>query len=354
MYQIPFAILLLALSVNGWSANHCVILQYHHFSEDTPAITSVTPRQFEQHLDYLADNDFKVMALRDVALALQHQLELPDKCVSLTVDDAYISVYENAFPRMRARGWPMTVFVASKPVDDGLKHFMSWQQMREMSAHGFSFENHGHGHIHMIRRADGESEMDWLQRVDVDIGTAQQRIEREIGDAPRLFAWPYGEFDARLVPLIEKRQLIGFGQQSGPAWPDANLAYLPRFPMAAHYANLEGFITKVNTLPLPVARAEPAEPLTARAPVRPRLTLTLVSGRYSRDNLRCYISGRDQVELRWLESTADTVEIRPQFDLAAGRHRTNCTMPSRQRGRFHWYSHNWFVRKANGDWYAEY
>jgi biofilm PGA synthesis lipoprotein PgaB len=354
MYRYLLATLLLCTSVNVWSARHCVILQYHHFSANTPAITSVTPQQFDAHLDYLASNGFTVMALRDVVLALYHQLELPDKCVSLSVDDAYISVYDTAYPRLKARGWPMTVFVSSKPVDGGLNSFMSWEQMREMAGHGFSFENHGHGHIHMIRPNPDENERAWLTRIGNDIQTAQQRITQEIGVAPTLFAWPYGEYNMALVHLLERMNLVGFGQQSGPAWPDANFAYLPRFPMAAQYADLKGFVTKVNTLPLPVIRAEPAEPLTALGEVRPRLTLTLVKNQYSRDNLRCYISGSDQVEMHWTDGVADTLEISPRFDLAPGRHRVNCTMPSRQKGRFHWYSHNWFVRTTNGGWYAEY
>ena len=354
MYPLLIASLLLVTSMNALAARHCSVLQYHHFSADTPAITSVTPQQFDQHLDYLANNGFTVMALHDVALALYHQLELPDKCVSLSVDDAYISVYENAYPRVKARGWPMTVFVSSKAVDDGLKNFMNWEQMREMAAHGISFENHGHEHMHMIRRGSNESEHAWLMRVGNDIQTAQRRINKEIGTPPRLFAWPYGEYLEPLTRLLEGMHLIGFGQQSGPAWPDANFTYLPRFPMAAQYANLPGFTTKVNTLPLPVARALPTNPLVELGQRRPTLTLSLVPGRYSRDNLRCYISGSDNVDMTWSDSEADTVYVTPRFDLGPGRHRANCTMPSNQKGRFHWYSHNWFVRKADGSWYAEY
>lgn len=336
------------------AATHCVILQYHHFSDKTPAVTSITPAQFDDQLNYLEQNGFKVMPLRDVVLSLYHQLELPDKCVSLTVDDAYISVYETAYPRLKKRGWPITVFVNSESIDKGRKPFMSWQQMREMSQHGVSFENHGHAHIHMIRKKPQETEHDWFNRVRMDIHTAQQRITQEIGLAPTLFTFPYGEYNPVLIDLIKHMGLTGFGQQSGPAWPDANFGALPRFPMAAHYANLKGFITKVNTLPLPVVKATPLDPLTEVGNWRPTLKLQLAPRSYSRNNLRCYVSGSDKVDMNWSDSEKDTVEITPLFDLKPGRHRTNCTMPSNTQGRFHWFSHNWFVRKADGSWYAEY
>lgn len=344
----------LLLPIPLFAANHCVILQYHHFSTATPASTSVTPTQFDAHLDYLANNDFNVMALPDVALALYHQLELPERCVAFSVDDAYISVYENAWPRLHERGWPLTVFVNSAAVDRGGKHLMTWEQMRTMAKQGVTFENHGHAHIHMIRKQDKETESDWLKRITSDIQIAQQRINQELGQKPTLFAWPYGEYNQRLAELIRDLDFTGFGQQSGPAWPDGDFAYLPRFPMAAQFADLKGFITKVNTLPLPIVSVVPVEPVLPIGERRPALNLRLAPGKYTRDNLRCYVSGSDQVEMTWSDSQADSVQVAPLFDLQPGRHRTNCTMPSNQKGRFHWYSHNWIVPKPDGSWYAEY
>ncbi len=226
--------------------------------------------------------------------------------------------------------------------------------MREMSQHGVTFENHGHGHIHQIRRTPGESTAAWRDRIGKDIRTAQQRITRELGNAPRLFAHPYGEYNPDTVQIIKAIGLTGFGQQSGPAWPGANFGALPRFPMNVHYAAMPGFKTKVNSLPLPVVSAVPEDPLVPLQQWRPELTLTLEPGRYSRSALRCFVGGSDNVELAWSDDQPGQVKVRPNFDLGPGRSRTNCTLPSEQKGRFHWYSHNWFVRKADGGWYAEY
>lgn len=336
------------------AANHCVILQYHHFSDDTPRITSVTLEQFEDHLDYLKRNDFNVMPLRDVVAALKHKNELPDRCVSLTVDDAYLTVYTNAFPRLGKLGWPLTVFVNTEGVDQGVSSYMTWDQMRELSRQGVMFENHGHGHIHMIRKFKGESDEDWRRRVTDDISTAQRRITDEIGVAPLLFAHPYGEYNPATLEIVSKLGLTGFGQQSGPAWTGANFAALPRFPMAANYAGMQSFKTKVNTLPLAVMRAEPVDPLVPLTKTRPSLRLTLNKGTYARAAIQCFIGGSSDVEIAWKNDGIDQLTVTPNFDLGPGRHRTNCTMPSAQKGRYHWYSHNWFVRKADGSWYAEY
>ncbi len=351
--RIIIGLTLLLASQFAYAAQHCVILQYHHFSAATPPSTSVTPQQFAAHLRYLDENNFKVMALRDVVLALYHQLDLPDRCISLTVDDAFSSVYDTAYPMLKPYGWGMTIFVSSKPVDNGLKPYMTWDQLRELAANGFAIENQGQDHIHLLRKRSAESDRQWLDRVAADIDQGSERIHTETGARPTLFAYPYGEYSPPIQQLLTARQLIGFGQQSGPAWPDASFTALPRFPMAAQYADLPGFVTKVNTLPLPVVRADPVDPLTDPSNRRPVLELSLAPGRYSRTNLRCYVSGRDDVDMQWSKDQPDTVRVSPRFDLSPGRHRTNCTMPSDQRGRFHWYSHNWVVRKADGGWYAE-
>lgn len=349
-----FFLFLLLISASAQAANSCVLLQYHHFSATTPRVTSVTPQQFDAHLEYLEQNNFHIMALRDVALSLQHRIELPEKCVSISIDDAYISIYQHAYPKLKQRGWPFTVFVSTRAVDQHYPSVMSWDQMREMSHHGASFENHGHVHLHMIRRQQAETRAGWLARIRRDIKKGQSRIQQEIGVAPTLFAWPFGEYNPALEKLLGELGLTGFGQQSGPAWPDADFAALPRFPMAAEYADLAGFISKVNTLPLPVVSARPKDPLLPLGQYRPTLRLQLAHGQYSRAKLRCYLDGSDQLDLQWPQDEPDVLRVTPRFDLKPGRHRTNCTMPSSQKGRFHWYSHNWFVRRDDGGWYAEY
>ena len=354
MLRTCLMIPLLLACVPVHAANHCVILQYHHFSDDTPRITSVTVDQFDEHLQYLKTNDFEVLPLRDVVSALHHNSELPERCVSLTVDDAYISVYKNAFPRLQKLGWPLTVFVNTEGVDKDITAYMTWDQMRELSKQGVTFENHGHGHIHTIRKNNKESDADWRQRVINDISTAQQRITEEIGVAPRLFAHPYGEYNPATLEIISDMGLTGFGQQSGPVWPGANFTALPRFPMAANYASMRSFKTKVNTLPLLVVYAEPADPMVPLRQLRPALRLTLMADTYSKAAIQCYVGGSNDVEIKWTQDRSDQFTVTPSFDLGPGRHRTNCTMPSSQKGRYHWYSHNWFVRKADGSWYAEY
>jgi hypothetical protein len=59
--RIHIALLLsLLLIPTSQADDHAVALIYHHVNVDTPALTSVTPDVFEQHLNYLAEHQFNV------------------------------------------------------------------------------------------------------------------------------------------------------------------------------------------------------------------------------------------------------------------------------------------------------
>jgi len=334
------------------AADHCIILQYHHFSTATPPATSTAPQRFEAHLDYLEEHAFRVMALDEVVTALAAGRPLPQRCVAITVDDAYETVYSEAYPRLRARGWPFTLFVNTDAVDAGLRPYLDWDTLREMARNGVAMENHSASHDHLIRRRPDENDEAWRARVRGDIAGAGRRIAEEIGSRPRLFAYPYGEFDPALKAVVRELGLTGFGQHSGPAWSGGDPGALPRFSMSGPYGALESFATKVHTLPLPVARAEPAATVVALDTWRPLLRLVMHPGDHSWQALRCYANGSPEVAVRWTSTDPPTVEVRAGERLAVGRNRYNCTMPAGD-GVFHWYSHNWFRRHADGRWYAE-
>ena len=157
--------------------DHAVVLLYHHVGDETPASTSVTPEVFESHLDYLARHHFTVLPLSEVVHALAEHRPLPAGTVALTFDDAYVSVYRQALPRLERRGWPFTVFVSTDSVDQGYAAFMGWDQLRDLEARGGTVGNHTTRHAHLVRREPEESEAAWERRVRDDIARAQARLE---------------------------------------------------------------------------------------------------------------------------------------------------------------------------------
>ncbi len=324
-----------------------VIFMYHHFGVEKYPSTNVRLKQFEAHLDFIAANGYQVWPLQKVVRYLRNDKPFPARVVAITIDDAYISAYTEAFPRLRARGWPFTVFVATDGVDKHYTALMNWAQMREMQRHGASFANHSASHGHLIQRQSGESDKAWLARLREDIQRAQRRLKEELGSAPMLLAYPYGEFNAPLADLVAELGYTAFGQQSGPAGLDYDLRALPRFPMSERFADMDGFRTKIASLALPVLSVEPWEPVIDAANNPPRLHVSLGDSDARLGQLGCFVSGQGRVDVEWGERADRRFAVQAAAPLAVGRSRYNCTSPSSQKGRYYWYSHLWIHLPAN-------
>ena len=76
----------------------------------------------------LANGDYNIWPLDKIVAHLQQGLELPDKTIAITIDDAYLSVFTEARPRLKALNFPYTVFVATQPVDRGQQAV--WQRIQ--------------------------------------------------------------------------------------------------------------------------------------------------------------------------------------------------------------------------------
>jgi hypothetical protein len=260
--------------------------------------------------------------------------------VALTVDDAYHSFYLRAYPILKQRNIPLTVFVNTDAVDKKLPGYMSWEQMREMLKHGIDFANHSAAHLHMAHRLEGENVTQWLERVREDIKTAQQRLDQELGDqGQRLLAYPFGEYNTAVANMVQKMGYIAFGQHSGAMGPLSDIRALPRFPLNEHYAGLDGFAIKVSSLPLPVEAQQPWEPeLTGNNPPSLTLTLTDTSG-LSAAQIHCFHGNGTPLGNRKI--TEHSLTVQAGKALGPGRSRYNCTASAGHR-RFYWFSQPWF------------
>lgn len=339
---------LLLASGAAFSANSAVFLQYHHVSDKTPAVTSIKPEMFKQHLDYLAKNGFKVESITKVISALQKGEPLPEKTVVITFDDAYRNIYENAFPLLKEKGWPFTIFVSTEPVDRGFGKFLSWDQINEMARAGATIANHTISHPHMAERKPEEITEDWVNRARKEIEETEKRIQQMTGQSVKMFAWPFGETAPELRKLLDDMGYVGFGQQSGAVGPLSDFTRLPRYPMSGSYTDLGGFRTKINTRPLPVKEQTPESAIISEKNLMPELELSLTGDGFQKNQLRCYASNFGELEVNWLDEEKTRFTTQTKAPLPVGRSRYNCTAPSMDGRNYYWYSHQWLRFTEDG------
>ena len=339
-YLLVFFIILSGFfGVPALADNSAVVLMYHRFGEDRYPATNIKTEQFDRQLEVLKKEGFSVVPLSELLAALKGGKSLPPKAVVITIDDAYRSIYETAYPRFREYGFPFTVFVATDPVDDRLPAYMTWEQMREMAGSGASFANHGASHLSMIARLKGESDDARISRVLADVEKGRRRLSEELKPLPDVFAYPYGEYDGRVAEQLQKMGTICFGQHSGAVGPKSDLRALPRFPVAEAFADIGEFKVKVKSLPMPVEAVTPWEPVVDDS--RPEIEITLGEIDARLAELACFVGGQGRVPVQWVEA-GKRFKVAPQRPLGPGRQRANCTVP-RNDGRYLWFSHPWFV-----------
>lgn len=338
-----FSALFIPLTSAQGSTTRAVIFMYHRFGEDRFPSTNIKIEQFEQQLEFLDTNGFIILPLEEIVDALKNNTSLPDKAVAITIDDAYRSVYDEAYPRLKKRNFPFTVFIAPQTVDEEIEAYMGWQQIREMHRSGVTFANHSLNHDYLVRRKHGESKDSWVKRVTLDLQTAQQRLQEELGSAPALFAYPYGEFNLELMDIVNDLGYTAFGQHSGSIGPLSNMTALPRFPVAEAFADMTAFKTKALSLPMPVMQQDPVNPQTSDR--QPLLTVKLAPTDANLEQLACYL-GNTQMQIQWIKAD-ETFSIQASENLPPGRSRYNCTAPSSAENRYYWYSHQWILPLNN-------
>jgi poly-beta-1,6-N-acetyl-D-glucosamine N-deacetylase len=318
------------------TSGSAVVVMYHRFGESVHPSTNIRLEQFEAHLAELAKPQYTVLPLPEIIARLRAKQPLPERTVGISIDDAFLSVYRQAFPRLKKAGLPFTLFVATDPVDRGIGGYMSWDQIREMQKAGATIGSQTHTHLHMARSS--------AARNAADLAKSNARFAAELGAAPQIIAYPYGEYSLAVGKTAKEAGFTaGFGQHSGVLHPNADMAYLPRFAMNENFGGESRFRLAVNALPLNVSDVTPQDPLLSLDNNPPILGFTVMGDAAKRlSRLACYASGQGKARIERLGSR---VEVRLENAFSSGRARINCTMPTRS-GRWRWYGLQFYVPKS--------
>ncbi|MBT3557212.1 MAG: polysaccharide deacetylase family protein [Rhodospirillales bacterium] len=321
-------------------SDSAVVIMYHRFGDDRYPSTNIRLEQFEAHVQELLSGGYTVLPIPEIIRRQQGGESLPDRTVGLSIDDAYLSVYAEAWPRLRDAGLPFTLFVSTGGVDQGLADIMSWDQIREMvDGGGVTIGAHTRTHLHMPDFGP--------TRLSKELAESNARYKAELGITPTVFAYPYGEASSDVVSLVKEHgYTAAFGQHSG-AFDSQDFAYyLPRFPLNEKFGDMGRFKTAVNALAMSVTDITPENmSIPASAPA-PAMGFTLRKALPRSNLLSCFLSHEGKAEIIRLGDTR--IEVRVETPFPAGRVRLNCTLPGsgKNAGRWHWFGQQYYQLKG--------
>ena len=322
------------LATPALAANSAVVFMYHRFGETTHPSTNTTIAQLESHIELLTSGGFTVLPLPDIVAAIREGRDLPDRTVGLSVDDAFLSLYTEGWPRFREAGLPLTLFVATGPIDRGYSNYMSWDRIREVAAAGVIIGSQTETHPHMPILTPEENA--------AELTRSNARFERELGMRPTLFAYPYGENSSAVRDVVERAGfLAAFGQHSGVLHGGADRFFLPRFAMNETYGSASRFRLAANALPIGAKDIVPADPLLTSENNPPGFAFTVTGPAVGAlASIACYASGQGRADIERLGESRVAVRVGKAFP--PGRARINCTMPAGE-GRWRWFGMQFYV-----------
>ncbi len=175
------------------------ILIYHSIRPYIPSDTKgarrwiATPETLEAELSWLRENGYTSVTFDALTASITGGAPLPAHPVIISFDDDWQSQYDNAVPLLRKYGFTATFFVWVRAV--GRAHHMTWDEIRELDAQGMEIGCHTLTHLILTRLKSDE-------QLRHEIVAAKEMIEAQIGHPVTSLAYPFGQYDERVVQAV--------------------------------------------------------------------------------------------------------------------------------------------------------
>lgn len=305
-----------------YASDYATVLMYHRFDEHKYPSTNIMKETFIQHLNFLKENNFNVLPLSMLIDFFRENKSLPEKSVFITIDDAYKSVYDVAYPILKSFNYPFTVFVSTDNISKIENNFMSWKMLKEISQNNGAIENHTSDHSF----PNSQSDEYFLKSVK----TADKEIKENIGKKSILFSFPYGESSLKKEKLVENLGFsLAFSQHSSYITKNENIFRLPRFSLNEQYGTIERFKMIMTSRPLEVFDVMPKDNLI----VDNETNIISFSTNHPINLINCYNSENLNMELNKINEKK--LEVRIKEPIINRRIRVNCTYVS--KNKIFWY-----------------
>ena len=197
--------------------NASVIVLCYHNIEDNSKMKALTisVAEFENQMQAIKDNGFSVIGMQDFLAWRRGEKEIPAKSCVITIDDGWVSAYDNAWPILKKHGYPFTLFIYINYVNSGGKS-MTWDQLAELRDGGVDIQSHTYSHsslkapgalvdrhtADLVRKdvaalgADG-----WLRKEVVE---SKKVLEKQLGIKANAFAYPFGKFNDKARQMVKE------------------------------------------------------------------------------------------------------------------------------------------------------
>ena len=294
-----------------------ISLMYHRFEENKYPSTNIRINDFKEHLKIIEDNNIKFINPKDFENELKNN-KLQRK-ILLTIDDGFLSFYENAWPILKNKRTPFILFISTREI--GAYNYMSWEQIKEISKEDFvEIGNHSHTHEYL---ADENNET-----IKKDIEKSISIFKKNLGNNSTFFSYPFGEYSNNFKNIIKEFGFkYAFGQHSGVMDETKDFYELPRYPINEKYGEIKRFKSLTKTLPFKYKNIYPDEKYLLQSTNPPNVKIEFYETIENLKSVGCYSNEGNKwrkSDIKFENSNTLIINISEKF--VGERGRINCSL----------------------------
>tara|TARA_Y100001970_G_scaffold246858_1_gene315114 strand:+ start:5223 stop:6281 length:1059 start_codon:yes stop_codon:yes gene_type:complete len=303
-------------NIKYYSKDHGILaLMYHRFDENKYPSTNIRMDVFKNQIDIIKKNNIDFIKLNEFKDQFKNTKK--KKKILLTIDDAFYSFYEKAWPYLKKNKIPFILFVSTEPV--GKSGYMTWKQIKEIEKEDFvTIGNHAHSHEYMVETSFEEFKNDVDESIKI--------FKNKLGYNPIYYSYPFGEYSLKQKEYISKNFKFAFGQHSGAIDINKDQYELPRFPINEKYGDLKRFEFLINLLPLQYKKIYPEDKFITDLNNPPKMYVEFFDEQKNIQNINCFSNEGNE----WKKSNIELIEkkllvkFREKFNFRRGR--INCSL----------------------------
>ena len=307
-------------------------LMYHRFNENKYPSTNIQMKVFKDQMEMIKNSNYTFSNPKK--FIENFNTSKTNKEILITIDDAFLSFYLEAWPYLKKNKIPFILFVSTEPV--GKKGYMTWEQIKEVEAEKFTvIGHHSHSHGHLI-----DNDNDFFIS---DIKKADEIFLKNLGYIPNLFSYPFGEYSKFMRDYISQNFDYAFGQHSGVIDLNKDKFELPRFPINENYGDLKRFSSIIDSFPLEYEQLLPLEKKLSVENNPPEFKVKFFSKQNNIKNINCYSNELDQWEksITNFDKNFLTIKFRGPFKPRRGR--INCSL--NDNGKWRWFGIQFLIKE---------
>jgi len=307
-------------------------LMYHRFNENKYPSTNIQINIFKQQIKIIKDLKYNFYNPKE----LKKNFYTPkvEKKILITIDDAFSSFYEFAWPYLKKEKIPFILFVSTQSV--GTNGYMTWGQIKELESEKEVFiGNHSHAHGYLVDLKN--------QSFINDIDTSSLIFKERLGYNPIFFSYPFGEYSSFIKEYISKNFMFSFGQHSGVIDINKDRHELPRFPINEKYGNLKRFKFLINLNPLQYKVLYPEEKYLSNNNNPPNFLVEFFEEQKNINIINCFSDEGDEWKKSNISFNQNILKLnfREKFNFRRGR--VNCSL--NDKGIWRWFGIQFSVKQ---------